>query len=96
MNVVQVAINVHGCPGEDDSSWLDLVVYILKVGPQQASGDWGHQAEHPLMLLQPNKSVEALDTPQYWGLDSCQAKGKEDGIAAHDVKIALPSDLCGK
>ena len=29
VDVVQVAIDVHGGPSEDDSPWLDLVVYIL-------------------------------------------------------------------
>ena len=42
MNVVQVAINVHGGPGEDHGTRLDLVVHILKVRPQQASGDRRH------------------------------------------------------
>lgn len=52
VNVVQVAINVHGGPGEDHGTRLDFVIHILKVRSQQASGDRRHQAEHPLMLLE--------------------------------------------
>ena len=38
MNMVQVAINVHGSPSESDHTWAELVLKIFKVRHEERLG----------------------------------------------------------
>lgn len=52
MDVVEVAIDVHGGPGESYHTWSQLVLKIFKVGHEQTLGVWSDLVHDSVVLTE--------------------------------------------
>ena len=52
MNMVKVAINVHGSPGKGNHAWAKLVLKIFKMRNKQALCVWPDLVDDPVVLSQ--------------------------------------------
>lgn len=90
MNVGQVAVDVHGGPGEGNHTWSQFVLKILKMWNKQTLGVWSDLVDDPVVLSENELKLvvvhlelvllEKNDLCALWDLnaDSGQALGLSD------------------
>ena len=103
MHVLQVAINVHGCPCEDVHTWAQLVLKVLQVGHEETLGV-GPDLVHDAIVLTKDEGklvvvhlkllfLEEDDLGALWNLntDTGEAFGLTD--QRHDLGVEVDIEL---
>ena len=103
MNVVEVAIDVHGSPGQGDHTWSELVLKIFKMWHKKTLGVWSDLVDDSVVLSEDELELVVVhlelvflqknDLGTLWDINSDSGEALSFSDEGKDLRVEVNIEL---